>query len=77
MSTIAKIDPNVREARKRRRYVVHEVNRAAAQAPTAEAHFALQRLAKALNRIRMNTTLPGWVKEEAFKIILQRSRAAA
>ncbi len=77
MSTISKIDKNVRTARTRRRYVVHQIRAAAASAPTAEAHFSLTGLAKRLDKIRKNSGLPGWVKEEAFKIVLGRSRAAA
>jgi hypothetical protein len=77
MSTISKLDKNVRMARMRRRFVAHQIASAAASAPTAEKHFALQGLAKKLNSIRKDSRLPGWVKEQAFKIVMSRVRSAA
>lgn len=75
MSTICKLDPNVRIARMRRGTASLEVANLARRHPRGtREHLALKALHVLLEDVRRRPWLTGWQKDEAFKRIMNRNR---
>jgi hypothetical protein len=69
MSTICKLNPNIREARRRRCALVAELMRA------PDNTGRLQTLGRLLNRLRHVPHLAGWQKDRAFKRVMLQVKA--
>lgn len=75
MSTISKIDPNVRAARSRRRDVTREVQYQALMHRGSLLGDAYAAFAHRLNKVRRDPRLTGAAKEASFKALWQNFAA--
>ena len=70
MSTIKKLDPNVREAQRRRKAVCEELKRA------PDSTGRLQRLGTIMDKFRRVPHLTGAQKDDTFKVVLGDAKTA-
>ena len=75
MSTISLLNPNVRNARVRRRTAIGEIhNMVRMYAEGSEARFRVESLAATLNDVRRDPRFTGAQKDAKFRALLNRAR---
>lgn len=72
MSTICKLDPTVRVARRRRAQAVREFGIMSLTLRDMRDRMEARVIAKRLNVVRTASGIPGWIKDKMFKKIIAR-----
>lgn len=75
MSTIRKLNPNIRTARTRRAIAVGELSRLTRSfGPNSAGRFRIESLVSAIEDVRKDPRFTGAQKDEKFKALLNRQR---
>lgn len=74
MSTICKLNPNIRTARTRRHLAVGEMSRFGRMYADPKTQFRVSSLAAALDSVRHDPRFTGAQKDAKFKSLLNRAR---